>query len=806
MTSTITTACRASSALAIAIACTNPTFAQVGRPTVDMGSPSAPKPLGVQDVGSGTGSQSSAAVATDQTDVSSGTGDIVVTAKRRNVSGVSQPVGPGEYSLTRADSADVLTGTSALALVKDLPGVTFTSTDAYGLDLSDGFLLVRGFRQNELAITFEGIPLNDGTYGSVTGTAPLSVGVTADIGSVQISPGSAHVGTFSNSVNGGEILYSLVDPKPSPTLDVVLGYGSNNTVITGATIHTGQIGANGPRLLLGIERIAKDKYTGRGTQEALRGNIKIVQDVPWGDFTAFFSAVQLKVWGYNNTSFDMLSKLGYRGTDILYPDYQRAVFINSPENANASCGAYTCADLGALLPYDTGQRTVDYIGNLTHHFRLSDKLSGSVMGYAAISTSDIEISDISTPSETGAPFSSLVWQTRPKRLGGTATLSYAAGRHTISTGIWIERTRSTSEFASYNQPLPGQDAPLRTIGPYDTYGPAFQIANLSRWRTDSLQAYVQDVFKPTDTLTIRAGFKAVDFVTSGGGIGDDHAPNGRLRATDAFLPQLAIDWRPNARNALYLDVAKTTNGYRVSSRGNIGPVSSAWAADSQEIFESALPILKPEKDWNFTFGGYHDFGPVSINLDAYYGIILNRLINGASGPQFSPVRSVGIVARSELIGADAIVTAKLLPGLSVSQSVAVSKLRYGADLMLPDKLVPLKGHFQPGYPGVSLITQVSAKHGRVEAGMTSTVYLDQPFTYTNDIYVPTYWQMNARASYHLPKVGHLPDLVFRLDVNNLLNRNQIGSVGIGGYSVSGDYQTFMRSAPRQLLFTLSAKY
>jgi len=107
--------------------------------------------------------------------------EIVVTAARREPAGALRPLDTGGYALTRSDWSDVLSGTSALALVKNLPGVTFTSTDAYGLDLSDGFLLVRGFRQNELAITFEGIPLNDGSYGSVTGTAPLNIGVATDM-------------------------------------------------------------------------------------------------------------------------------------------------------------------------------------------------------------------------------------------------------------------------------------------------------------------------------------------------------------------------------------------------------------------------------------------------------------------------------------------------------------------------------------------------------------------------------------------------------------------------------------------------
>ncbi len=732
--------------------------------------------------------------------------EITVTAARRAPAyGTARPAEGGGYSLTGDDWSDVLSGSSALALVKNLPGVTFTSTDAYGLDLSDGFLLVRGFRQNELAITFEGIPLNDGSYGSVTGTAPLNIGVAADIGTVKISPGSAAVSTFSNTGNGGEMRYTTADPKPRFALDITQGFGGDNAFVTSATVNTGQIGEAGPRGLFGIERISKDKYTGAGTQYMLRANAKLVQDVPWGDFTAFFSFARAEIYGYNNTSFDMLSKLGWNGTDIFYPNYARAVYIASPEHANLSCGAYTCGELAELIPYDTGQTTGDVVGNVAHRFKLTDQLSGSVMGYAAISRSDVEISDVSTPSQTGAPFSAQVWQTRPQRFGGTVDLTWTGGRHTISAGGWLERVSSTSRFASYNEPLPGQGAPLSTMGPYDVYGPAFQIANDSRWKTRSFQLYVRDLFKPTDTLTIDAGFKSVDFATSGGGIGADQAPNGTLTTADPFLPHLAIDWRPNARSGLYLDIAKTAVGYRVSSRGNIGPVSSAWAADSQELFDAALATLKPEKDWNFTVGGYHRFGPLSINVDAYYGIILNRLLNGTSGPQFNPVRTVGVVPRSTLIGADAIVDLKPVAWLDISQSFSVSKLRYADDLVVAGDIMPLKGHYQPGYPGVSMITQIAAKHGRFDAGVTNTLYLDNPFTYTNDIYVPNYWQVNARASYRLPQNGHRPELLFRVDVNNLLNRNNIGSVGIGGYSVSGDYQTFMRAAPRTILLSINTK-
>jgi hypothetical protein len=211
--------------------------------------------------------------------------------------GITRPSGAGQFSLSKGDWSDVLSGTSALALVKNLPGVTFTSTDAYGLDLSDGFLMVRGFRQEQLGVTFEGIPLNDGSYGSVTGTAPLNVGVTGQIGGVEVSPGSANVDVFSNSVDGGDIQYTLIAPQSKPGLSITQGYGSNTTLVTSLTGHTGQIGDGGPRILLGFERISKDKYSGAGTQSMLHASAKIVQDLPWGDLTAFFSFSHAQIWG-----------------------------------------------------------------------------------------------------------------------------------------------------------------------------------------------------------------------------------------------------------------------------------------------------------------------------------------------------------------------------------------------------------------------------------------------------------------------------------------------------------------------------
>lgn len=731
--------------------------------------------------------------------------EIVVTARRR-ATGSGRPRDAGDYRLTSQDWSDVLSGTNALALAKSLPGVSFTSTDAYGLDQSDANLLMRGFRGNELAYMFEGIPLNDGSYGSVTGTSALSIGVQDNIAKLDIAPGAARVSTFSTTANGGDLRYGLEEVSTRPSGFVTLGTGSHNTQLATVSGQTGTMGSNGPRLLVGFQSLSKSKYTGAGTQSFVRGNLKLVQDLPIGAFSVFVSYGHAEIWGYNNTSFDMLNRLGWSGTDIIYPNYQKAYEMALPQNAQKSCGAYLCGELASLVPYDTGQATTDVVGAITQQLKLSDTISAKLTFYGARNDTKIGISDVSTPSLTGAPFSQQVWQPSAHRYGMTIEATRQWENHELNFGAWYEQGVGTSQVNWYNEPLLGQGAPLKTIGPYTTYGPAFQSQNASHWKTSSLQVYVEDVIRITPQLTATLGLKGVMFVTKGGGTGPDLAPKGRLVVDQPLLPHASLSYRPSPRSLVFLDVSGSTSAYRISPRGNIGPVSSAWAATDQDTFDAARKTLRPERDWNLTLGAFHNFGPVKINADLYYTQVLDRLLNGTTGPQFAPIRSVGTVSKSEILGADLTLIYTPTPWLSLSQSASISKFRYLDDLKIPGKVIPLRGKFQPGYPGASFISEIKIKAKGLETGLTSTVYKDQPFTYSNDIRVPDYWIVNAFAAYRLKGAGYRPDLILRLDVNNLLDRKLIGTTGIGGFSVSGDYQTFMRSAPRQVLLSLRANF
>ena len=100
-----------------------------------------------------------------------------------------------------------------------------------------------------------------------------------------------------------------------------------------------------------------------------------------------------------------------------------------------------------------------------------------------------------------------------------------------------------------------------------------------------------------DTLKLGVGFKAVDFRTRGGGLGDakDRPVNGTLRAKSNFLPHVSLFWSPTESTDAFIDLANTMNGYRVAQRGNIGYTASAWTITDQEEFDRvAVPCVRKE--------------------------------------------------------------------------------------------------------------------------------------------------------------------------------------------------------------------
>ncbi|RZK90048.1 MAG: Plug domain-containing protein, partial [Methylobacterium sp.] len=96
----------------------------------------------------------------DQAGTDQAGGDIVVLGF-----GQSRQV----QTVTASDLERLTPGTSPLKAIAKLPGVNFQSSDAFGAYEWSTRISLRGFNQNQLGFTLDGVPLGDMSYGNVNG-------------------------------------------------------------------------------------------------------------------------------------------------------------------------------------------------------------------------------------------------------------------------------------------------------------------------------------------------------------------------------------------------------------------------------------------------------------------------------------------------------------------------------------------------------------------------------------------------------------------------------------------------------------
>jgi len=103
-------------------------------------------------------------------------------------------------------------GTSPLKAISKLPGVSFQSADPFGAYEWSARISVRGFNQNQLGFTLDGVPLGDMTYGNHNGLHISRAISSENIGSAVLSQGAGALDTASSSNLGGTLEFFSIDP------------------------------------------------------------------------------------------------------------------------------------------------------------------------------------------------------------------------------------------------------------------------------------------------------------------------------------------------------------------------------------------------------------------------------------------------------------------------------------------------------------------------------------------------------------------------------------------------------------------
>jgi iron complex outermembrane receptor protein len=252
-------------------------------------------------------------------------------------------------TVTAADLARLTPGTTPLKAVQKLPGVNFQSADAFGAYEWSSRISLRGFNQNQLGFTLDGVPLGDMSYGNFNGLHVSRAIISENVGSVTVAQGAGALGEASTSNLGGTLQFTSRKPADMFGIDASGTYGDEDTNRGFARVDSGDLTGNGLKGYLSYGFLQTDKWKGFGQQRQHQVNAKIMQDFgDRGSITGFFNFSDRREQDYQDLSHHMIARLGLRNDNIAN-DFPLAVRIAQVyQNQTVRAGSTTAA-----LPYPT---------------------------------------------------------------------------------------------------------------------------------------------------------------------------------------------------------------------------------------------------------------------------------------------------------------------------------------------------------------------------------------------------------------------------------------------------------------------
>jgi iron complex outermembrane receptor protein len=695
--------------------------------------------------------------------------------------------------IAQSDLQLLTPGTSALKAIAKLPGVNFQSADPFGAYEWSTRISLRGFNQNQLGFTLDGIPLGDMSYGNSNGLHISRAIIADNIALTRVSQGAGALGTASSSNLGGTIEFQSRDPGTDFGLSVNGTYGSSDTVRAFARLDSGLLG--NVRASISYAYLNAGKWKGDGDQRQHQVNAKAVFDLSDStNITAFVNFSDRRENDYQDLSLEMIGRLGY-DWDNLAPDWAKAVAVARVFQAGGTLFPAPIRTVDDAY-YDASGLRRDWLAGVKLASELATGVDVSIQPYFHSNTGQGIWFTPYVPTPGGVPISIRTTEYDIERYGIVADAQIEVGRHLISTGFWVENNDFTQGRRFYG--LADAAAPSRRALSFQS-DPFF-----TQWRfdftTETLQVYVQDRFDLTDNFTVTAGFRGQSVRNASRRLVAGTSPAaGSISNADWFLPQVGAVWR-FGEGEVFASYTENRRAFTSSATG--GPFST-----TQSGFDAIRTTLKPETSKTFEGGVRADLGPVQAVLAGYYVDFSNRLLGITSGAGIvgNPVvlQNVGSV-RS--VGFEAGANWRITSAFGLFASYSYNDATYEDDVVNASGtvLAAIKGKTVVDTPrhlakAELVYDAASGPFGRAGVNHMSRRY----FTYTNDQSVPARTIVDAAVGWRFRDTGSAIDgLSIEASVTNLFDTDYVATIGSNGFGNAGDNQTLLAGAPQQWFVTL----
>lgn len=726
-------------------------------------------------------------------------GDIIVYGKGE-VRQVTE-IGAADIQLTTA-------GSSPFIALRKLPGVNFQSADPFGTYEWSTRITLRGFNQNQLGFTLDGVPLGDMSYGNTNGLHISRAIIADNIGQTRVSQGAGALGTASTSNLGGTIEFFSRDPQDELGIAGNATYGDSNTFRGYATLDTGDLG--GFKAYVSGAYIDADKWKGFGTQRSTQINAKLVADLsPSTTFTAFVNYSDRKESDYQDLSLEMINRLGYDWDNISndYPLAVRLAFIG----ANRGDTGVVVGPNTFGTTYPAPIRTIDdaYFGaaGLRRDWVASGRIeqqlgdatkAGLQVYYHTNKGQGSWITPYRASPSGGLPISFRTTEYEMERIGVLGDLEAELGAHTVKVNLWYENNDFEQARRFYvmgnSQTVPGRSALDYQSNPFFT-----------QWNNDyntrTFQYAVQDTWDVTDAFTVTAGFKGQSVKLEANPINPNPGPLalGEIKAEDLFLPQIGALYTFGGGNEIFASF--TQNQRAFTAAATTGPFATSAAG-----FAALRDRIEPEKTDTYEVGFRFGEGQLSGVIAAYLVNFKNRLLAIPQGP--------GIVGNAALlsnvgdvrsVGAEIGLQWQPVESFTVTGSYAYNENTYRDDVINQSGTVvqAIKGKTVVDSPESIANLELAYDDGMFYARANANYTSERFFTYSNDRSVDGRVLVDALIGVRLNSDNRFLDgLAIEGTVTNLFDEDYVGTIGSNGFGFAGDNQTLLAGAPQQFFVTL----
>ncbi|WP_375393744.1 TonB-dependent receptor domain-containing protein [uncultured Sphingomonas sp.] len=727
-------------------------------------------------------------------------------------------------SVTAADIARLTPGSSPLKAISKLPGVNFQAADPFGAYEWAVRISLRGFNQNQLGFTLDGVPLGDMSYGNVNGLHISRAIISENVARTEVAQGAGALGTPSTSNLGGTIQFFSDRPHDHVGLTASGTYGADSTYRAYIRADTGDITGNGLKAYLSYAYLTTDKWKGDGPQRQHQANVKVEQDLgSQGTISAFFNYSARRETDYQDLTLDLFNRLGtnaaYR-VDNIRPNYALAQQLATAyQKGTAFPQPYRNVD---DVYYDAGGLRDDYLGGVNLDAHLTSALSLTMTGYYHGNKGQgswftpYVATPAGAPDQNGTPIAnpaSLSFRTTEyaiHRGGVVSALDYVTGANTVEIGGWYESNSFDQARRYYGL---AANAPNRSA--LDFQSNPFFTQYQGTYDTDTAQYHVSDTLKLlNDTLVLNGGWKGVQVINRGI-VQVGTLASGRISATDWFQPQVGLVYHVAPSTELFGD-------YTENMRAFVSALTAGPFSTTQAGFNALVGKLKPETSKTYEGGVRFHEGPFQASAVGYYIDFRNRLAAFANGSGIAGNPAIlNNVGGVHAYGTEISANYRLFHSVSLFANYSYNHSAYQNNVLNGDGSVYAytQGKFVVDAPEHMAKGEVVYDDGHVFGRVGGDYMSRRYFSYENDLVTSGRFVADASAGYRFTGDGALENLTVEVNVTNLTDKKYIGTVNTNNVQVRGytdtpnsgrvngigfdaDNPNFMVGAPRQWFVTL----